>query len=298
MQLDVGLLTALDALLSEKSVTGAAERMNRSVSAMSRTLTRLRYIVGDPLLVRAGAHLVMTPRAEQLKSRVRALIEEANSIFTPDNFDLATVQRVFVFRENDSFIGAFAVDLLSCVHAEAPGIQLRFAAEGDEEVSALREGQVDLDIGVTNDDGPELIAQVLLQEHFVGVVGVDHDLCTGPITAKRYASFSHVVASRRGLARGPIDQELAKLGYSRRIAMILPSHTSAMNVVSQSDLVGAVPATLAKRAARVIKTFDLPFDTRGLTIRQAWHPRLDSDAAHRWLRGKVRQVCKSAIGSD
>jgi DNA-binding transcriptional LysR family regulator len=301
MQVDIGLLTALDALLSEGSVTGAAARMNRSVSAMSRTLTRLRQIVGDPILVRAGARLVPTPRAEYLKSRVRELIEEANSIFAPDRLDLKLLRRTFVIRANDAFIGAFAIDLLSSVHAEAPGARLCFTAEGEEDSSALREGRIDLDIGVQGSSGPELKTQALFQEHFVGVVNNRHDLCRGRATAKRLVAFSHVVASRRGIAQGPVDHALARLGYSRQVALIVPSHTSTLDIVAGSDLVGTVPATLAERAMReqrAIQMFDLPFETKGLAIGQAWHPRHDGDPAHRWLRAKIRENCRRTTKSD
>jgi DNA-binding transcriptional LysR family regulator len=301
MQLDIGLLTALDALLSEGSVTGAAARMNRCVSAMSRTLSRLRHAVGDPILVRAGARLVPTPRAEHLKSRVRDLIEEANSIFAPDRLDLNLLRRTFVIRANDAFIGAFAIDLLSRIHVEAPGARLCFTAEGEEDVSALRDGRIDLDIGVQGPIGPEVKTQALFQEHFVGIVNKRHDLCKGRVTAKRFAAFSHIIASRRGIAQGPVDHALARLGCSRQVAMIVPSHTSVLDVVSKSDLVGTVPATLAERAVReqrAIQMFKLPFETKGLAIGQAWHPRLDGDPAHRWLRSRIRDVCRMTIRAD
>jgi DNA-binding transcriptional LysR family regulator len=295
MQIDIGLLTALDALLTEGSVTGAAARMNRSVSAMSRTLTRIRRVVGDPILVRAGARLVPTPRAEQLRSRVRGLVEDANSILSPDRIDLASFQRTFVIRANDAFISAFALELVASVRCEAPRVTLCFAAEGDEEVSALREGRVDLDIGVQGGAGPEVKAQLLFREHFVGVARANHHLVKGKITPTRYAACSHVVASRRGLVQGPIDNMLASLGLSRHVALVVPSHTSALDVVAKSDLVGAVPASLAGRLAgarQTLKVFNLPFETRVMAIGQAWHPRLDNDAAHRWLRTKIREVCR------
>jgi DNA-binding transcriptional LysR family regulator len=298
MQIDIGLLTALDALLTEGSVTGAAARMNRSVSAMSRTLARIRRVVGDPILVRAGARLVPTPRAEQLRSRVRNLVEEANSILSPDRIDLASYQRTFVVRANDAFIGAFAMELVASVRCEAPRVTLCFAAEGEEEVSALREGRIDLDIGIQGRGGPEVKTQLLFREHFVGVVRVEHRLAEGKITPKRYAACSHVVASRRGLVQGPIDEALASFGLSRHVALVVPSHMSALDVVAQSDLVGAVPASLAGRVAgarQALKTFNLPFETKVIAIGQAWHPRFDNDAAHRWLRTKIREVCRACF---
>jgi DNA-binding transcriptional LysR family regulator len=220
-------------------------------------------------------------------------VEDANSILSPDRIDFASFQRTFVIRANHAFISAFALELVASLSCEAPRVTLCFAAEGGEDLSALREGRVDLDIGVQDGTGPEAKTQLLFREHFVGVVRANHHLGKGKITPKRYAEFSHVVASRRGLVQGPIDEALASLGLSRHVALVVPSHTSALNVVAKSDLVGAVPASLAGRVAGArqnLKAFNLPFETKVIAIGQAWHPRLDNDAAHRWLRTKIREV--------
>lgn len=136
------------------------------------------------------------------------------------------------------------------MRSEAPNVKLRFTAEGEENVSALREGRIDLDIGVQDRAGPEVKTQVIFRELFVGIVRTGHHLCKGRITPRRYAACSHVVASRRGLEQGPVDHALAALGLSRRVAMIVPSHTLALNVVAKSDLVGTLPGSLAERAPR------------------------------------------------
>jgi len=233
--------------------------------------------------------------------RKKAIVGRMMTGMPKDRLDLKLLRRTFVVRANEAFIGAFAIDLLSCMHAEAPGARLCFTAEGEEDVAALREGRIDLDIGVQGPTGPEVKTQALFQEHFVGIVNSRHDLCKGRVTAKRFAALSHIVASRRGIAQGPVDHALARLGCSRRVAMIVPSHTSALDIVAQSDLVGTVPATLAERAVReqrAIQMFKLPFETSGLSIGQAWHPRHDADPAHRWLRSKIREVCRTATRAD
>ncbi len=173
--------TALDALLSESSVSKAAERLGLSESAMSRTLARLRETTGDELLVRAGRAMVATPRALALRDRVKELVEEASAVLRPDGpgLDLRTLERMFTVRANDGFIEAFAHLLVARTAREAPGARLRFAPKPDKDVRPLREGLIDLDVGVLGESGPEVRIQALYRDHFVAVVREGHPLLAG-----------------------------------------------------------------------------------------------------------------------
>ncbi|MDF9895296.1 UNVERIFIED_ORG: hypothetical protein OKW25_004443 [Pseudomonas vranovensis] len=133
---DMNLLVALDALLDEGSVVGAARRMNLSPAAMSRTLTRIRHAVGDPILVRAGRGLVPTPKAMALRTQVRSVVEQAGQVFSSsDEVDLLTLERSFNLRANDVFIAPFAAPLLETMRQQAPRTVLRFVPEGEEAVT-------------------------------------------------------------------------------------------------------------------------------------------------------------------
>src|SRR5580700_1735823 len=218
---DLNLLPALDALLAEGSVAGAARRLGLSASAMSRTLARLRAATGDPLLVRAGRGLAPTPRAIELRARVREAAKEALALLRPGivGRDLSGLERTFTIRANDGFVEAFGARLVAALTNAAPGVRLRFAPKPDKDVRPLREGLVDLEIGVLGKTGPEVRLQALFQDHFVGVVRRGHKLMTGPVTPELYAASDHVVASRRGLMSGPVDDALAELGLSRRVVV-------------------------------------------------------------------------------
>jgi len=292
--MDLNLLSALDALLDEGSVIGAAKRMNLSPPAMSRTLGRIRAALGDEILVRAGRRMVPTPRALELQGRVRSLIGEAQLVLRPEGFtDPAALVRSFTVRASDYVAGVFGASLQSIAAQEAPGITLRFADQGKEDVSALREGRIDLDIGVLGSIGPEIRLQTLLRDRFVGVVRRGHPLLKGRVTARRFAAATHVSASRRGLSRGPIDDALAVQGLSRRVRFVVPGFHAAMLTAAASDIVAAVPLAVAATAMRLglkVRYFDLPVVTSSLTIAQAWHPRFEKDAGHRWLRQAVRKA--------
>ena len=299
---DLNLLTALDALLAEGSVVGAARRLRLSSSAMSRTLARLREATGDSLLVRAGRGLVRTPRAAELRERVRHLVEEAQTVLRPAiaSLDLAELKRSFTIRSNEGFVEIFAAQLVAAVAAVAPNVRLRFAPKPDKDVGALREGLVDLEIGVLGKSGPEIRVQTLFRDHFVCAVRAGHPLLGGKITAKRYAAYGHVVASRRGHESGPVDEALGALGLTRMVVAVVPSFRAALSVASVSDLLALVTDSFfnatqgpqAKSGPAEVRSFPLPVRTEAITVSQMWHPRLDADPAHRWLRALVLATCR------
>jgi len=306
---DFNLLIALDVLLDEGSVAGAARRLSLSASAMSRTLSRLREATSDPLLVRAGRNMVLTPYAEEIRERTQRAVIEVRAVLRPSTtaLNLATLERTFILRSNEGFVEAFGAQLIAAAAAAAPLVRLRFAAKPEKTSKHLREGMVDLEIGVLGEMGPEIRIQALFHDRFVGVVRKGHPLETqGEITPERYAACSHVVASRRGLTTGPVDEALAVLGLERRIASVVPSFPAALAVALASDLVALVPASflnnqrvmLNQSAQLQLSTyaplyqFELPVKTQGITISQIWHPRAEADLAHRWLRQLVLDVCR------
>ncbi|STQ71000.1 LysR family transcriptional regulator [Hafnia alvei] len=304
---DLNLLIALDALISEMNVTRAARRLGLSPSAMSRTLTRLRATTGDPLLVRAGRQMVLTPYAEVIRESSQRTVAEALAILRPSpaSLDLSRLKRTFTIRTNEGFVEAFGAALITSAAIKAPLVRLCFAAKEEKSAKHLREGLVDLEIGVLGEMGPEIRLQALFRDRFVGAVRKGHPLLAQKdnITAAEYASFGHVIASRHGLIGGPIDKALAELGLERKIAAAVPSFPAAMAVAVASDLVALVPSSFlinrvcnnGNEATAAFCTFELPVKTREITISQMWHPRLDADPIHRWLRQHVSDVCRQQM---
>jgi len=294
-QFDANLLLALNALLEAGSVTGAAERMNVSVPAMSRTLLRIRNLMGDPIMVPAGRGLVPTPRALEIRARVNAFAREAHFLITSSAASLIDVERTFTIRTEESFIGSFSPRLTAAVRSMAPGITLRFVSQADEGVGPLREGIIDLDIGNIKLRGPEVKVQSLFLGRFMGVVRPGHALTKTKITPKRYAEQEHISASRRGLQWGPIDDALAKLGLKRRIVLVVPSFVTALMAAASSDMVAAIPQHHTQSASMLygLYVFPLPVTTAPVRISQAWHPRFDSDPVHRFVRECVVKVSKA-----
>jgi len=290
---DLNLLIALDVLLSEGNVTRAAQRLHLSPSAMSRTLARLRETTGDPLLVRAGRGLVPTPRALELRERVSQLVQDSEAVLRPEKApDLKQLVRTFTLRTSEGFAESFGPDLIARVGAEAPGVRLRFVQKLDKDSAQLREGAIDLETGVVADTmGPEVRAQALFRDRFVGVVRMGHALTQGEITPARYAAGRHIGISRRGLEMGPIDEALSLIGLERQIATIVGGFSTALALARAVDLIASVPERHTGNLRDGMHTFPLPFTTPEFTVSLLWHPRFHADPAHRWLRGLVLETC-------
>ncbi|MDR5752612.1 MULTISPECIES: LysR family transcriptional regulator [unclassified Caballeronia] len=298
--IDFNLLLALDALLTDGSVTGAADRLNVSVPAMSRTLNRIREMVGDPLFVRAGRGLVPTPRAEALRAGVHEVVDLATELLRrTEVFDFRNLRRTFTIRADDGATGRLGPDLLRALQDLAPLVTIRFTAQGRQDIVALREGLIDLDIGVIEDLGPEIVRQTLLHDRFVAVFRKGHPLARSPqLTVKEFVKYGHVTVSRRGLLNGPVDVELGKHGLSRRIQAVAPTFMEALSIARNSDLVATVADRLTQNARYDMELKSLPVVTPPVTISQAWHPRFNADPGHRALRRLIHRICKPEGNTD
>ncbi|MEO8544526.1 MAG: LysR family transcriptional regulator [Burkholderiaceae bacterium] len=293
---DLNLLITLDVLLAEGNVTRAAQRLHLSPSAMSRALARLRETTGDPLLVRAGRVLVPTPRALELRERVRQLVQEAEAVLRPvDVCRPEQLERSFTLRSSDGFVENFGPALITRIGHEAPGVRLCFVQKPDRESKSLREAAVDLETGVVGAMlGPELRAQALFRDRFIGVVHEGHALAEGKITAARYARGRHVLVSRRGLDKGPIDDALAALALQRQISTVVSGFASALALARATDLIASVPERHTGTLRSGMFSFALPVALPEITLSLLWHPRFQADPAHQWLRGCVLEVCGQA----
>jgi DNA-binding transcriptional LysR family regulator len=293
---DLNLLVTLDVLLTEGSVGRAAQRLRLSPSAMSRALARLRETTGDPLLVRAGRGLVPTARALELREPVSQLVQDAEAVLRPaGKLDLKRVIRTFTLRTSEGFAENFGPDLIARAGREAPGVRLRFVPKPDRDSTPPRDGSVDLETGVVGKSmSPELRAQALFRDRFIGAVRSGHPLSRGKITPSRYAAGRHVLDSRHDLDKGPIDEALKALGLEREIATIVGGFSTALAMARSSDLIASVPDRHTGNLRAGMYSFSLPVPTPEITVSLLWHPRLDADQAHRWLRGCVFDVCATA----
>jgi DNA-binding transcriptional LysR family regulator len=146
--------------------------------------------------------------------------------------------------------------------------------------------------------GPELRTQGLFRDRFIGVVRAGHPLCHGDITPERYAAGGHISVSRRGLDKGPIDEALAPLELQRQIVTIVAGFSTALALARSTDLIASVPERHTVNLRSGMHGFALPLTLPAFTVAMLWHPRLDADPVHRWLRGCLREVCAQPDPTD
>lgn len=295
---DLNLLFTLDVLLAEGSVVRAGKRLRLSSSAMSRALARLREATGDPLLVRAGRGLVPTPRAIELREQVHQLVQDAEAVLRRSKkLNLQQLVRTFTLRTSEGFVENFGPGLIARVSQEAPGVRLCFVLKPDKDSAPLRDGIIDLETGVVAKSiGPEVRAQALFRDRFVGVVRLGHPLRKGRITPTRYASCGHIAVSRPGLEMAAIDEALEPLGLERKIVTTVGGFSTAIALARASDFIATVPERHTGILREDMHTFPLPVVTPEFTVSLLWHPRMDADPAHRWLRECLRDVCSKPKG--
>ncbi|MEI6206041.1 MAG: LysR family transcriptional regulator [Desulfuromonadales bacterium] len=294
---DFNLLVTLDVLLEEGSVASAARRLRLSPSAMSRALARLRETTGDPLLVRAGRGLVPTPRALELRERVSQLVQDGKAVLRPaEKLNLKKLVQTFTLRTSEGFVDNFGPGLIARISDEAPGVRLRFLQKPNKDSTSLRDGTVDLETGVVEQTtGPEVRAQALFRDRFIGAVRIGHPLSQEEITLSRYITGRHICISRQGDYQVSIDDVLKTLGLERQIVTIVDGFSTALALARASDLIATVPDRHTGILRAGMHSFSIPFPTPEFTVSLLWHPRMDADPTHCWLRGCVREVCAGQL---
>ncbi|MFJ7591251.1 LysR family transcriptional regulator [Streptomyces sp. NPDC097617] len=296
MQLDLNLLTALDALLEEGSVAGAAARLHVTAPAMSRSLGRIRKATGDQILVRTGRGMTPTPRALAIRAEVHGLVQQAHQLLSAQReLDLAALDRVFTVRWHDALAAASGAALISAVHHQAPGVRLRLSAEAGSDDSELRRGEVDLESSSSAPTLPDIRHRLVGRDRLVVAVRPGHPLTEGPLSLERYAAAEHLTVSRRGNLHDPIDEALTAHGHERRVVASGPTAAFALQLALDTDLVVTLPdvVTRAARSQIGLVTLPLPLSLPDISLYLLWHRRYDDDRAHSWLRNLAAETVQA-----
>jgi DNA-binding transcriptional LysR family regulator len=290
MQVDLNLLTVLDALLEEGSVMGAADRLHLSSPAVSRTLGRLRAVTGDDILVRTGHSMTPTPYALAVREDVHRLVRQAHEVLSPTReLNLAELERVFTIQCHDALATALGTVLVGRIQEQAPGVQLRVLAEHSGDTDDLRQGRVDLELGGDRPSLPEFRSETLGHDPLVVVMRPSHP-CADGVDLHSYAAQPHVLVSRRGRLTAPIDDVLAAEGLRRRVVASVATLAMALQIAGRSDVLVTSTEILSGPLIEVfgLITRPLPMASPPAVINCNWHQRYDSDPAHAWLRDQVR----------
>jgi len=294
--LDLNLLVALDALLRERSVTRAAQRVGLSQPGMSNALARLRRLFGDPLLVRQGAALVPTPRAEALAGPVHEALELIRvAIEAPGEFDPARDRRRFRLSCSDYSVLMLVGPLVRELAVTAPGLTVEVLPRLADAGRALDHGEVDLVIEPAEIMGRADLPSVRLwDDHWMCCVWEGNTRVGDELSLELYTQLGHLIYSM-GSAGQPVaipDLHLERLGVARRIEVSVESFLLAPFLLQDTDLVTLVPARAEAflRRAGAIRLLEPPVEFPVLVERLWWHPRATADPGHAWLRERIAEV--------
>lgn len=289
---DLNLLKALDALLDERSVTRAAERLALTQPAVSGMLTRLRDTFGDPLFVRSQRGMVPTLRALELAGPVKQLLQDVEILLRPSAFVPAEASMTLTIASTDYAMQAVLVPFLAALRRQAPGIRVAVLPVDDARLPLqMARGEIDLALVAVDDTPGELHARRLFDEHYVCVMRHDHPAAARPLTLDRFCALDHALVSYTGGAfRGVTDDALAALGRERRVTLSVKSFLLLPEILRASDLIAVVPSRLAHRA-QGLALMEPPVAVPCFTKTLSWHERTHHNPGHRWLRELMVETC-------
>jgi len=295
---NLNLLVALDGLLSQRSVTAAAKRARVTPSAMSHSLSELRELLEDPLLVRAGRGMVLTPRAEALVGPLHKLLLDTERLLRGGaTFDPTTTARRFVIAAPDFLATLLLPSLLEAMAREAPAFSIEIVPSTRRGNAWLLEtGEVDLALGAIVDQAPGIRRMDLCTEGFLCATRTGHPDIDGTLDLDAYVGAGHLLITLGDDAAPTwIDQELTKVGKKRRIAARVRYFMTAPLVIARSDLMLTGPSMLIRYFAELVplQIFTPPIELPTYPEEAYWHARFDDDPAHAWLRELLKNTTKS-----
>ena len=296
---DLNLLLALHWLLEEQNVTAAAARLAVSQPAMSRVLARLRTVLDDALFVQSGRRMLPTPYAEALRPQLAEAIERLRAALRPrEDFEPATATGAFRIACNDYLALVLARIWQRAVRKAAPGLDLELATLEPGTFQRLVSGAIDLvvmpQVGLANLpkslDVEQFVRKPLFEEDFVCVARAGHPVANKRLTVKQFAALDHALVSPSGQGPGVVDRLLKEHGAERRIVYRVQSFLAALQLLSFTDCVAALPRRLVEASGQKWSTVKAPFDIPGFSVLAAWHPLRTGDALHRWTRERLTQA--------
>ncbi|MFK7160047.1 LysR family transcriptional regulator [Marinospirillum sp. MEB164] len=300
-RIDLNLLVTLHALLVEKHVSRAAQRLHKSQPAVSHSLASLRAIFDDPLLVRRTGKLELTARANELLPLLTEALHQLGALIDLPAFDASQAKRVFRLAMSDYGASVVLPGLVRRLRSDAPGMDLQ-VSQGSRAamLAGVHDGEIDMAFGVFQAPlSDELRTHTLFIEHFVCAADKNTLPQTGHLEKTEWLSRPHVLVAMQSGENNEIENALQREGVNRRVAMTLPHWGVASRVVANTDLI----LTAARRSFDLfqedspLQLFAPPYPIDPFAFNMVWHQRRESDAGHNWLRQRIIEMLR-AQGED
>lgn len=293
LDLDGRLLQLLLAVVEEKSVTRAAQRLGVTQSAVSHGLDKLRDIVGDALFVKCGRGIVPTAHAEALAQRARGLLDELRGFASGAGFDPATLSATLTVAANDLQRDLLLPALLRRLRARAPGLALRVIPSGAPPAELLREEHCQLLITPRPPEGSDMLLKRLFEDRYR--VFYDPGCREAPRDVDDYLRAEHVTVLYEPRRALDLDRLLAERGLRRRFAVQVPSFGGIAAFLRGSPLLATVPGLLRLHQLRGLGHAEVPFECPPMPMYMVWHLRHQADPVQRWVRAELEAEAASVL---
>jgi DNA-binding transcriptional LysR family regulator len=293
---DLNLLAVFDALFDERSVTRAAERLAVTQPTVSGLLKRLRRTFSDQLFLRTSRGILPTPRAEALAGPIKNLLASAQSLVTPEAFDPATAETTIKICGSDYLQFAVISPLIEAIRKVAPKIRVLVAPRPDANTLAdlFTRGEMDLCISTREVVLPDLTSRLLFRDRYICVARKGHPLKARKIFVRQLCAFDHLLVDPTGTSfSGVVDTILGRSQHRRRVAVAVPTFHFLFDILVSDDFMAFVPEGLLRKRGSDLKIFETDLALPAIEVLASWHPRLNGDAQHKWLRELLIKVAKA-----
>lgn len=294
MRYDLNLLPIFIALLEERSVTRAADRLGMTQSALSNALARLRAVLHDPLFIRERYGMRPTPKAEALAPQLRSALATLDGLVLGQQaFDPARADHLVTIAPNSYVEFVFVPALAARLRERAPGIRLRTVPYGaDLAETGITSGDTALVLGRISDAPDNLVVQHIADDGLACVVRADHPVIGRRLSKGQYERLKHVNLLPPGRLRAGLFQALERQGLKRDVAVTVTHFMSIPEVIAATDYCATLPRLICRRLASDarLKVLPTPVDLGTFPMHMAWHVRHRDDPAHRWLRNLAAEV--------
>ena len=300
MRYDLNLLPIFVALMEERSVTRAAERMGMTQPALSNALSRLRLMLQDQLFVRERYGIQPTPIALELSPLIaEALAQLDDAVLGQQAFDPAQAERLFTIAPNGYVEFVLVPAVVARLEKVAPGIKLRLTPYGNDLVeTGVVSGTTALVLGRIVDPPDNLVVQHLMDEGLACAVRADHPDVGDAMTREQFEAMKHVNIVPPGRMRAGLFQALAHQQLKRNVAISVTNFFAVAEMVAVTDYCAILPSLICRRLMHDprLKILPAPVDLGSFPVEMAWHVRYRHDPAHRWLRALIGEVITDLKG--
>ena len=292
-RLETRLLLAFDALIEERSVTRAAQRLGLTQQGLSGTLQRLRALFSDPLFVREARGVSPTPYATALAPRIKAALAGLENILDQQEFDPSTRQGTINIAASDYVMSAIIAPLFHNFRSLFPHVRLAVQELNPSTLGEqLRSGRIDLALTIPTFAPKNFYTHKLYRERYIGAVRADHPLIKTGFDIDAFCECEHLLISpNKGDFKGTTDEALAKISRVRRVGVVIPSFSVAGTMLEQTDLISVLPVRLLDNMNQRIHVFEPPVKIEGFDVITVWPERVHVDP----LQQRFRQLCHDSV---